>query len=163
MAPLPKRLSSSMLQMAPSQPVSKKSINSPSTRCGVNVPVWAGAPTANVVDSTVNSSSARRIVSTPGCAEYNVSISSGNGWSPPVNVTNNVGRQSFSFKQTGLEANVLIERGSDPGPAAAAFDLAGHLLLVMVDNEYGTFATTAFNLQMSGGGSRTPTLKLLRP
>ena len=91
-----------------------------------------------------------------------ISISTGNGWSTPVNVTNNEGRSSFASKQTSSESNVAIEKSYYPGPAAAAFDRNGHLVLLMINNEYGLFASTAFGVQLAGGSSSTPTLQFLR-
>lgn len=94
--------------------------------------------------------------------ETYVSTSTGDGWSTPVNVTNNEGRRSYASKQTSVASNVAIEKSYYPGPAAAAFDRDGHLLLLMVNNEYGLFASTAFGVELAGGSSSTPTLQFLR-
>ena len=94
--------------------------------------------------------------------ETYISISQGKEWSPPVNVTNNYGRRSFASKQTSSQSNVAIEKSYYPGPAAAAFDRDGHLLLLMINNEYGLFASTAFGVELAGGSSSTPTLQFLR-
>jgi hypothetical protein len=93
--------------------------------------------------------------------ETYVSISTGAEWSTPVNVTNNAGRRSFVMTQTGRESNVAIEKSYYPGPAAAAFDRDGHLLLLMINNEYGLFGSSAFGVSLSGGSSSTPTLQFL--
>ena len=77
-------------------------------------------------------------------------------------MTNNYGRRSFASKQTSSQSNVAIEKSYYPGPAAAAFDRDGHLLLLMINNEYGLFASTAFGVELAGGSSSTPTLQFLR-
>ena len=94
--------------------------------------------------------------------ETYISTSSGNGWSKPVNVTNNAGRQSFVSKQTSSQSNVAIEKSCYPGPAAATYDREGHLLLVMINNEYSLFASTAFSVELAGGSTTTPELQFLR-
>jgi hypothetical protein len=91
-----------------------------------------------------------------------VSISRGKEWSKPVNVTNNFGRRSFASTQTGIASNVAIAKSYYPGPAAATFDRDGHLLLLMINNEYGLFGSSAFGVELSGGSSSTPTLQFLR-
>ena len=67
--------------------------------------------------------------------ETYVSISSGEGWSPPVNVTNNAARRSFASKQTSVASNIAILKSYYPGPAAATFDRQGHLQLLKGANE----------------------------
>ncbi len=94
--------------------------------------------------------------------ETYVSISSGEGWSPPVNVTNNAARRSFASKQTSVASNIAILKSYYPGPAAATFDRQGHLLLLMINNEYGLFGSSAFGVSLAGGSSSTPTLQFLR-
>jgi hypothetical protein len=94
--------------------------------------------------------------------ETYVSTSTGNGWTKPVNVTNNAGRRSFASKQTGSQSNVAIETSCYPGQAAATYDREGHLLLLMINNEYSLFGSTAFGVEIAGGSSSTPTLQFLR-
>ncbi|HEY4247942.1 MAG TPA: sialidase family protein [Lacunisphaera sp.] len=94
--------------------------------------------------------------------ETYVSISNGGEWSKPVNVTNNAGRRSFASTQTGRESGVAIEKSYYPGPAAAAFDRDGHLLLLMINNEYGLFGSSAFGVTLTSGSSTTPTLQFLK-
>ncbi len=94
--------------------------------------------------------------------ETYVSISTGKEWSTPVNVTNNYGRQSFASKQTSSQSNIAVSKSYYPGPAAAAFDRDGHLLLLMINNEYGLFGSSAFGVMLAGGSSSTPTLQFLR-
>ncbi len=94
--------------------------------------------------------------------ETYVSTSDGHGWSTPVNVTNNFGRRSFASKQTSVASNVAIEKSYYPGRAAAAYDHDGHLLLLMINNEYGLFSSSAFGVELAGGSSSTPTLQFLR-
>ncbi|MDB6128307.1 MAG: hypothetical protein JWM35_2203 [Verrucomicrobia bacterium] len=94
--------------------------------------------------------------------ETYISISTGKGWSTPVNVTNNYGRQSFVSKQTGIASNIAIEKSYYPGIAAATYDREGHLLLLMINNEYGLFGSSAFGVTISGGSSSTPTLQFLK-
>ncbi len=94
--------------------------------------------------------------------ETYVSISRGGEWSAPVNITNNAGRRSFASKNIGREANVAIEKSYYPGPAVAAFDRDGHLLLLMINNEYGLFGNSAFGVTLTSGSSSTPTLQFLR-
>jgi hypothetical protein len=96
-----------------------------------------------------------------GEGETYVSISNGGDWSAPVNVTNNAGRRTFASTQTGRESNVAIETSYYPGPAAAAFDRDGHLLLLMINNEYGLFGSSAFGVTLTSGSSSTPTLQFL--
>ena len=90
-----------------------------------------------------------------------VSISRGQGWSPPINVTNNVGRATFASKQNGASSVVVVKNYS-PGPAAAAYDRSGHLLLLMINFENGVFGVSALGVQLVGGSSSTPTLQFLR-
>ena len=94
--------------------------------------------------------------------ETYLSTSNGGEWSAPVNVTNNAGRRSFASTQTGRESNVAIEKSYYPGPGAAAFDRDGHLLLLMINNEYGLFGSSAFGVTLTSGSSSTPTLQFLR-
>ena len=94
--------------------------------------------------------------------ETYVSISTGKGWSTPVNVTNNYGRRSFASTQTSIASNVAIEKSYYPGPAAAAYDRDGHLLLLMINHEYGLFGSSSFGVTTSGGSSSTPTLQFLK-
>jgi hypothetical protein len=93
--------------------------------------------------------------------ETYVSISTGHGWSPPVNVTNNAGRQHFASSQHGA-SGVAVSTSYYPGPAAGAFDRDGHLLLLMINNEYGLFGSSALGVTISSGSSSTPTLQFLR-
>lgn len=97
-----------------------------------------------------------------GKGETYVSTSTGDGWSKPVNVTNNAGRQNFASKQTSSESNVAIEKSCYPGPAVATYDREGHLLLLMINNEYSLFASTAFGVELAGGSTSTPELQFLR-
>jgi hypothetical protein len=97
-----------------------------------------------------------------GNGETYVSMSNGKEWSTPVNVTNNAGRQSFASKQTSRASNVAIEKSCYPGPAAVAFDRDGHLLLLMINNEFSLFSSSAFGVELAGGSSSTPTLQFLR-
>jgi hypothetical protein len=97
-----------------------------------------------------------------GSGDTYVSVSTGNGWSTPVNVTDNEGRKSFASKQTSSESNVAIEKTYYPGPGAAAFDRNGHLLLLMVNNEHSIFANTAFGVELAGGDTSKPKLQFLR-
>jgi hypothetical protein len=97
-----------------------------------------------------------------GDAETYVSISTGREWSPPVNVTNNAGRQTFASTQTSSQSNVAVEKSYNPGVAAATFDRDGHLLLLMINNEFGLFGSTAFGVQLAGGSSSIPSLQFLR-
>lgn len=96
-----------------------------------------------------------------GDSDTYISLSTGQDWSPPVNVTNNPGRRSFASKQIGA-SSVAVEKSYSPGPTAAAFDRDGHLLLVMINNETGLFGSSAFGVQLAGGSSSTPTLQFLR-
>jgi len=97
-----------------------------------------------------------------GSGDTFVSESTGKGWSAPVNVTNNDGRRSFASKQTSSQSNVAVAKSYSPGPATAAYDRDGHLLLLMVNNENGLFASTAFGVELAGGSTSTPTLQFLR-
>ncbi|HRE09010.1 MAG TPA: sialidase family protein [Opitutaceae bacterium] len=91
-----------------------------------------------------------------------VSISTGKGWSEPVNVTNNQGRKSFASTQTSRASHIAVATSYYPGPTAATFDHEGHLLLVMINNEYGLFSSGAFGVTLVGGSSSTPKLQFLR-
>lgn len=90
-----------------------------------------------------------------------VSVSRGQGWSLPVNVTNNDARKKFASRQSGA-MGVAVGTSYNPGPAACAFDRSGHLLLLMINNEFSLFGTTAFGVVTSSGNSSTPTLQFLR-
>lgn len=97
-----------------------------------------------------------------GSADTFVSISTGKGWSTPVNVTNNEGRKTFASKQTSRASNIAVSTSYSPGPAAAAFDHEGRFLLLMINNETGVFSNSAFGVTLVGGSSSTPTLQFLR-
>jgi hypothetical protein len=90
-----------------------------------------------------------------------VSISDGGPWSVPVNVTNNTGRKSFAYRQIKA-LSTSIQKSVYPGPAAGAFDADGHLLLLMVNYEYGLFGSDALGITLTSGSSSTPTLQFLR-
>ena len=77
-------------------------------------------------------------------------------------MTNNAGRQSFASTQTGVASNVAIEKSYLPGIATAAFDHDGHLLLLMINNEYSLFGSSALGVQLSIGSTTTPALQFLR-
>ena len=91
-----------------------------------------------------------------------VSISTGTTWSAPVNITNNAARKSFASRQTGARSNVAIAKTYNPGSASAAFDKEGHLLLLMINNEFSIFGSSAFGVELSGGSTSTPTLQFLK-
>jgi hypothetical protein len=92
-----------------------------------------------------------------------VSMSTGDGkWSVPVNVSNNAGRKTYVARDTSAESQVSQETGCQPGPGAAAFDADGHLLLVLIKQEYGIVHSTAFGVDLGGGGHVTPTLRFLK-
>ncbi|HTI99970.1 MAG TPA: sialidase family protein [Dongiaceae bacterium] len=97
-----------------------------------------------------------------GSGETYISTSTGNGWTPPVNVTNNAGRRSYASKQTSSESNVAVEKSYYPGPGTAAYDRDGHLLLLMINNEFSLFSNTAFGVELAGGNSSQPVLQFLR-
>ncbi len=78
-----------------------------------------------------------------------------------MNVTNNALRRSFAARQINAVANVAVAKSFYPGPAAAAFDKDGHLLLLMVQNEYALFGNQV-GIHYLGGSSSTPTLQFLR-
>ncbi len=90
-----------------------------------------------------------------------VSTSSGGKWSTPINVTNNASRKSWSERQTGAVSNVAVARNVVPGPAAAAFDKDGHVVLLMVQNDRGLFVNTQLKTTLVGGSS-TPTIYFMR-
>jgi hypothetical protein len=90
-------------------------------------------------------------------------MSTGDGkWSVPVNVTNNVGRKTYVVTKTTVATEVSRETGSQPGPGAVAFDGDGHLLLALIQQEYGIVHSTAFSVILAGGGHITPTLRFLK-
>ena len=98
-----------------------------------------------------------------GGSDSFVSVSTGGGkWSKPVNVTNNVGRKRYVSKDTSARSQLSQETGCEPGPGAVAFDQDGHLLLVAIMQEYGIVHSTAFGVNLAGGGAITPTLRFLR-
>lgn len=94
--------------------------------------------------------------------ETYISVSTGNGWSTPVNVTNNAGRYKFVSKQTSSESNIAVATSYYPGPAAVTYDHDGRLLALMINNEYGLFNSSAFGVSLAGGSSSTPTLQFLK-
>jgi hypothetical protein len=97
-----------------------------------------------------------------GSGDTFISMSTGEGWSRPVNVTNNEGRKKFASTQTSVASNIAVSTSYYPGPAAAAFDREGRVLLLMINNEYGLFGSSAFGVSLAGGSSSTPTLQFLR-
>jgi hypothetical protein len=95
--------------------------------------------------------------------ENYVSISTGDGkWSVPVNVSNNAGRKTYISKDTSAQSQISQETGCQPGPGTAAFDADGHLLLLLIKQEYAITHGTAFGVNLAGGGSITPTLRFLK-
>src|SRR6185437_4925421 len=92
-----------------------------------------------------------------------VSISTGDGkWSPSVNVTNNAGRATFHNTQTSAQSNTGVASSVLPGQCAAAFDRDGHLLLLMIKEDYGIVISTAFGVNRAGGDAKIPTLRFLK-
>ncbi len=69
---------------------------------------------------------------------------------------------AYVSKDTSVQSQLTHETGCKPGPAAAAFDRDGHLLLVMIQGEYGIVHSTAFGVNLAGGGHATPTLRFLK-
>ncbi len=91
-----------------------------------------------------------------------VSISTGDGrWSPPVNVTNNAGRRRWSSKNISAVQDIATSTTCSAGPAAAAFDGQGHLLLLMVNKERRIMGNQAGLIRLVGD-STTPTLRFLK-
>ena len=91
-----------------------------------------------------------------------VSISTGDTWSAPINITNNAARKSFASRQTSAHSNMAIAKTYHPGSSSAAFDKDGHLLLLMINNEFSIFGSSAFGVELSGGSTSTPTLQFLK-
>ena len=92
-----------------------------------------------------------------------VSMSTGDGkWSVPVNVTDNAGRKTYVSKDTSAQSQISQETGCQPGPGAVAFDRDGHLLMALIKQEYGIVHSTAFGVNLGGGGHVTPTLRFLK-
>jgi hypothetical protein len=97
-----------------------------------------------------------------GSGDTFIALSTGEGWSTPVNVTNNAGRQRFASTQTGVASNIAVATSYYPGPAAATFDRDGRVLLLMINKEYGLFGSSAFGVSLGGGSTSTPTLQFLK-
>jgi hypothetical protein len=98
-----------------------------------------------------------------GSSDSFVSMSTGDGkWSVPVNVTNNAGRKTYVSKDTSARSQISQETGCQPGPGTVAFDRDGHLLLLSIMQEYGIVHSTAFGVNLAGGGHITPTLRFLK-
>ncbi len=98
-----------------------------------------------------------------GDSDTYVSISEGGGkWSPAVDITNNSGRQSFMSRQTGVITNVALLKRCYPGMAAATFDKDGHMLVLMINNEFAVVASNVGGATVAGGSTRTPTLQFLK-
>jgi hypothetical protein len=97
-----------------------------------------------------------------GDGETYLSISDGNGWSTPVNVTNNSGRKEFRTRATSSQSSISSLKRFYPGPGAATIDREGHVLLVMVNNEATLVDSSAFGVSLAGGEASTPTLSFLR-
>lgn len=92
-----------------------------------------------------------------------VALSNGEGkWSSPVNVTNNTGRKKFASTQSSSRSFVGVETNYIPGPATAAFDREGRLLLLMVNSERSLVGSVALGVQLAGGSTSTPTLRFIR-
>jgi hypothetical protein len=94
--------------------------------------------------------------------ELYVSASDGGRWSPPVNITNNTGRIQFQSTQTSSRSHVATESYWYPGPAAAAFDKTGHLVVAYVSKKFGIVNSSAFGVSLGGGSTSTPNLLFLR-
>jgi hypothetical protein len=67
-----------------------------------------------------------------------------------------------SSKDTSNRSQISQEIGCQPGPGAAAFDQEGHLLLLAIKREFGIVRSTAFGVNLAGGGQITPTLRFLK-
>jgi len=92
-----------------------------------------------------------------------LTTSTGDGkWGPLVNVTNNAGRKTSLNKQTSVESRVMFDTSCLPGPGAVAFDKDGHLLLLLVKQEYKIVHSVALGVVIAGGDTITPTLRFLR-
>ena len=94
--------------------------------------------------------------------ELYLSTSDGAKWSQPVNVTNNSGRESFFARQTSLASHVAGFTYWYPGPAAAAYDGQGHLVLAYVSVKRSAFESVALGVTLAGGSTAIPTLLFLR-
>ena len=96
--------------------------------------------------------------------ELYVSTSDGGQWSPPVNVTNNTGRQTFAVHETSAfhASNVATSSYWYPGPAAATYDRQGHLVLAYISNEHSVVRSTALGWTLAGGSTDNPKLLFLR-
>jgi len=98
-----------------------------------------------------------------GAEDNFISMSTGDGkWSVPVNVTNNAGRKTYVIRDTTVASQVSRETGCKPGSGTVAFDRDGHLLLLSIMQEYGIVHSTAFGVNLAGGGHITPTLRFLK-
>ena len=98
-----------------------------------------------------------------GAEDNFISMSTGDGkWSVPVNVTDNAGRKTYVSRDTTVASQVSRETGCAPGPGVVAFDRDGHMLLLSIKEEYGIVHSTAFGVNLAGGGHITPTLRFLK-
>lgn len=95
-------------------------------------------------------------------SELYLSTSDGGAWSVPVNVTNNSGMTSFLSTQTSIASHVASYSYWYPGPAAAAYDRQGHLLLIHVSNKRSAMQSAALGWTLAGGSTKTPNLLFLR-
>ena len=95
-------------------------------------------------------------------SELYVSTSGGNGWSSPVNITNNSGRREGFSRSTGSHSNVASYSHWYPGDAACAFDKSGHLIVLYISKKYTVFGGSSFGYQTFGGSTSVPNLLFLR-
>ena len=91
-----------------------------------------------------------------------VTTSTGEKWTPPINITNNAARRSFSSRQTSNRSNTAVTNSYFPSATAATYDKDGHLLLLMINNEFSIFGVSAIGVQLAGGNGSTPMLQFLR-
>lgn len=95
-------------------------------------------------------------------AELYLSTSTGNGWSTPINLTNNKGRVAFKDTQTGSRSSVSTMSSWYPGDGAAAFDPSGHVYVAYIVNRKDLFSQNAFGVTLAGGSSGQPNLLFQR-
>ncbi|MFT3687031.1 MAG: sialidase family protein [Phycisphaerales bacterium] len=93
-----------------------------------------------------------------------ISVSTGDaaGWSTPICITNNAGRETWWAKDTGILHGVAGGSRFGPGQGAAVVDKTGHIVVALIDVETGSFAMSNGGVVYFGGSTSKPRLHVYR-
>lgn len=84
------------------------------------------------------------------------------GWSTPVCITNNAGRETWWAKDTGILHGAAAGSRFGPGQGAAVVDKTGHLVVALIDVETGSFGMSNGGVVYMSGSSSKPRLHVYR-